>query len=65
MRHNHALEGARGCMRECYIHLEEKGILKTKFKNKFRKNKPWVIDRSKRDEDGFREAKKGEDDELF
>ena len=52
-------------MRECYIHLEEKGILKTKFKNKFRKNKPWVIDRTKRDEDGFREAKKGEDDELF
>lgn len=65
MRHNHALEGARGCMRECYIHLEEKGILKTKFKNKFRKNKPWMIDRSKRDEDGYREAKKGEDDELF
>ena len=46
MRHNHALEGARGCMRECYIHLEQKGILTHKFKNPFRKNKPWKIDRS-------------------
>lgn len=46
MRHNHALEGARGCMRECYIHLEKKGVLTHKFKNEFRKKKPWKIDRS-------------------
>ncbi len=65
MRHNHALEGARGCMRECYIHLEQKGILKTKFKNEFRKRKPWVIDRTKRDEDGFRNTEDGEDDILY
>lgn len=51
MRHNHALEGARGCMRECYIHLEKKGVLTHKFKNEFRKNKPWKIDRSKRQDD--------------
>jgi len=46
MRHNHALEGARGCMRECYIHLEKKGVLTHKFKNEFRKHKPWKLDRS-------------------
>jgi len=51
MRHNHALEGARGCMRECYIHLEKKGVLTHKFKNEFRKRKPWIIDRSGREED--------------
>ena len=50
MRHNHALEGARGCMRECYIHLEKKGVLTHKFKNEFRKRKPWSIDRSVRPE---------------
>jgi hypothetical protein len=38
-------------MRECYIHLEKKGVLKNKFKNPFRKNKPWKIDRSQRPED--------------
>ena len=51
MRHNHALEGARGCMRECYIHLEKKGVLKNKFHNPFRTSKPWVIDRSQRPEE--------------
>lgn len=40
---NPALEGARGCMRECYIHLEEKGVLKKQFHNKFRTKKPWRI----------------------
>lgn len=49
LRHNHAIEGARGCMRECYIHLERKGVLKNKFHNPFRAKgvKPWKIDRSK------------------
>ncbi len=50
-RHNQAIEGARGCMRECYIHLEKKGVLKNKFHNPFRTNKPWVIDRTKRPEE--------------
>ena len=48
MRHNHALEGARRCMRECYIHLDKKGVLTHKFKNEFRKKKSWKIDRSQR-----------------
>jgi ferredoxin len=46
-RHGSALEGARGCMRECYIHLEKTGRLKKKFDTPFRKRKPWIIDRSK------------------
>jgi epoxyqueuosine reductase len=45
MRHMHAVEGARGCMRECYIHLENVGRLTRKFENPFRKRKPWIIDR--------------------
>jgi epoxyqueuosine reductase len=47
MRHGSALEGARGCMRECYNHLEQTGRLTKKFNNKFRKHKPWCIDREK------------------
>ena len=45
MRHGVALEGARGCIRECYIHLEKTGRLTRKFAEPFRKRKPWVIDR--------------------
>lgn len=51
MRHQSALEGARGCMRECYIHLEQTGRLKRKFASKFRKRKPWCIDRKAGDTD--------------
>lgn len=64
MRHNHALEGARGCMRECYIHLEKKGVLTHKFKNEFRKRKPWSIDRSARD-DSFEKADRTKDDQTL
>ncbi len=38
-----ALEGASGCIRACMIHLEEQGKLKNKFKDTFRKRKPWVM----------------------
>ena len=67
MRHNHALEGARGCMRECYIHLERKGVLTHKFKNEFRKRgvKPWSIDRSKRPDGNIVAAKDDDDKTLF
>lgn len=41
--HNASIEGARGCMRECYVHLEERGVLTKPFHNKFRDRKPWVI----------------------
>lgn len=34
----------RACEVECYIHLEEKGVLKKKFKNKFRKRDEWKFD---------------------
>lgn len=42
---NPPIEGARGCMRECYAHLEQKGVLTRKFQNPFREpgTKPWVI----------------------
>lgn len=64
MRHNHALEGARGCMRECYIHLDKKGVLTHKFKNEFRKRKPWTIDRTKR-VDGAVQAGEDADKTLY
>ena len=35
--------GGRGCIRACMVHLEERGILKNKFKNPFRKRKPWKL----------------------
>lgn len=34
----------RACDIECYVHLEERGILKKKFKTPFRKRKPWHFD---------------------
>lgn len=43
MWHGEALEGASGCMRACMVHLEEKGILKNKFHDKFRKKAPWKM----------------------
>lgn len=41
--HTLAIEGARGCIRACMIHLEEQGKLKNKFKESFRKRKPWKL----------------------
>jgi len=41
--HNPGLEGGRGCIRACMIHLEEQGKLKNKFINPFRKRKPWTL----------------------
>jgi len=38
-----ALEGARGCIRACMIHLEEQGKLKNVFKAPFRRRKPWRL----------------------
>jgi ferredoxin len=38
-----ALEGARGCIRACMIHLEEQGKLKNAFREPFRKRKPWRL----------------------
>ncbi|MCM8785664.1 MAG: hypothetical protein NC899_05445 [Candidatus Omnitrophica bacterium] len=38
-----AICGAR-CMRACMIHLEKKGILENKFKEPFRKQRPWRVE---------------------
>jgi ferredoxin len=42
-----AVCGARGCTRACMISLEARGVLKNKFKTKFRRRKPWTVDWSK------------------
>jgi ferredoxin len=39
-----AVCGARGCTRACMISLETRGVLKNKFHNKFRTEKPWTMD---------------------
>lgn len=39
-----AMEGARGCIRACFIHLEETGRLKNAFRSPFRKRPPWRLD---------------------
>lgn len=41
--HFGAIEGARGCIRACMIHLESEGKLKNKFKKPFRSGSPWAI----------------------
>ncbi len=41
--YSRALEGARGCIRACMIHLEKEGKLKNKFKEPFRRRKPWYL----------------------
>jgi len=39
-----AIEGARGCIRACMIHLEQQGKLSNKFKAPFRRRKPWKLE---------------------
>ena len=39
-----AICGGRGCIRACMIHLEKKGVLKNKFQNQFRREKPWIVE---------------------
>ncbi len=42
--HPPCIEGARGCIRACMVHLEETGRIKNLFKNPFRIRKPWRYD---------------------
>lgn len=42
-QHNAAIEGAKGCIRACMIHLQDKGALEKRFKNKFRTGRPWKM----------------------
>ena len=44
-----AVCGASGCTRACMISLEARGVLENKFKEKFRRRRPWQVDWS---EDG-------------
>ncbi len=39
-----AVCGAKGCTRACMISLEKRGLLKNKFENPFRTEKPWRVD---------------------
>ncbi|MBR2292820.1 MAG: epoxyqueuosine reductase [Clostridia bacterium] len=39
-----AICGAKGCTRACMISLEKRGVLKNKFENPFRTEKPWKVD---------------------
>jgi ferredoxin len=39
-----AVEGAAGCIRACMISMEKRGVLQNKFKEKFRRRKPWSVD---------------------
>lgn len=41
---NGAIEGARGCVRACMIHLEETGRVTNQFENPFRRRKPWRLE---------------------
>ncbi|MFH1904104.1 MAG: hypothetical protein ABIK53_01065 [bacterium] len=39
-----AICGGKGCVRACMINLEKRGVLKNKFKQSFRRRKPWKVD---------------------
>ncbi len=39
-----AIEGARGCVRACMIHLEQQGKLSNKFRAPFRRRTPWKLE---------------------
>lgn len=41
--HNAAIEGARGCVRACMIHLEQRGVLQNQFENPFRRRRAWRL----------------------
>ena len=39
-----AVCGARGCTRACMLSLEARGVLQNRFRQKFRRRKPWEVD---------------------
>ncbi|HBE02301.1 MAG TPA: hypothetical protein DC049_07475 [Spirochaetia bacterium] len=43
-QYGRAIEGARGCIRACMMHLEEKEKLKNKFRMPFQRRKPWRME---------------------
>jgi NAD-dependent dihydropyrimidine dehydrogenase PreA subunit len=46
-----AVCGAGGCTRACIASLEARGVLKKKFKQPFRRRKPWMVDWSNYEEE--------------
>jgi len=44
INYSRALEGARGCIRACMIHLEKEGKIKNKFELPFRRRKAWYME---------------------
>ncbi len=52
-----AVCGARGCTRACMISMETRGVVGNKFKEKFRRRKPWSVDWSKYADDASSENK--------
>lgn len=53
-----AVCGGKGCVRACMIHLEQRGVLQNKFKNKFRQKKLWKFDWSTKEAIKLREIAK-------
>ncbi len=45
-----AVCGGRGCVRACMVSLENRDLLQNKFKQKFRRRKPWKVDWSEEPE---------------
>lgn len=46
MGYGRGIEGARGCVRACMIHLEQKGKLQNKFRQNFRRRPAWKLEPS-------------------
>ncbi len=42
--HGEAVCGGKGCIRACMINLENREVLKNRFKSPFRTEKPWTVD---------------------
>jgi len=42
--YSRAIEGGRGCIRACMIHLEKQGKTRNRFKEPFRKRKTWQME---------------------
>jgi epoxyqueuosine reductase len=41
--YNSAMCGGRGCIRACMIHLEQRGVLRNRFKHPFRRRPAWKL----------------------
>jgi ferredoxin len=59
MWHGEAWEGGCGCIRECMIHLEQRGVLKNEFKEPFRRKPPWRLPADWREKAKAEAAKAG------